>query len=308
MLAYADHNFLINCAKRPDWQEAVIHARDLGQVTIVLSPWSIYEIASAATAEMREELIQIVDEFRPAWILARADVQLREGIHAWQTFSGLKVEEFKPIGTLAEASGHLLRRNPERLTGFTLRDHVNQFLEPDGEPVMLPALQQQQAISAANRVCYLKGMYTKRRQFEAKQRHVAQMLARIEEKGPSNSELDTRINELLTNPPMARMIRFFVKFGGMEQMKAVKIESMLTTRHWQTPAVLNANRQIDRQHAVEALAYCDYLVTSDGELIKRCQAIRGQLAFLVATVQTGEDFIRSLAAGLGRSQVAIDRA
>ena len=88
MLAYADHNFLIYCAKNPDWRDAVIHARDVGQVTIVLSPWSIYEIGTAAVEHM-EELIQIVEEIRPAWILERADIQLREGIHAWQAFWGL---------------------------------------------------------------------------------------------------------------------------------------------------------------------------------------------------------------------------
>jgi len=302
MLAYADHNFLINCANNPDWRKSVIRARDEGRVTVVLSPWNVYEIGTAATAEKREELLQIVEEFRPAWILERADIQLREGVNAWQTFWGLKVEVFKPIGTLAEAYGHLLRRKPEELIGYTVRDHANQFQHTDSPPVVPPALEQQRAISAENHIAYMNGRFTKTTEIEVKQRHVAQMLARMEEKGPSKGQLDRRTNELLMISPVARMIRFFVKFGGMGQMKAFKIESMLTARHWEGPAVLNANRQIDRHHAVAALAYCDCFVTSDRELIRQCQAIRGLLAFPVATVQTGEDFIHSLGVRLTRDR------
>ena len=53
--------------------------------------------------------------------------------------------------------------------------------------------------------------------------------------------------------------------------------------------------RLNRQHAIVALPFCDLFVTSDKELKRRCDAIRPKLGFAIAEVQTGEEFIQSLA-------------
>jgi hypothetical protein len=131
IFTYADHNFLIDCANNPNWRQAVAAAVAQSRVTIVLSPWSIYEIANT-TEERMEELIQIVADFQPAWIPERADIQLLEGMREWKRFWGLPVNEFRPIGSLAEAFGHLHRCDPQQLSRFTVRDYANQFRSSAG--------------------------------------------------------------------------------------------------------------------------------------------------------------------------------
>jgi hypothetical protein len=296
MLAYADQNFIINCANNRDWRKAVTLARDRDRATLVLSPWHFYEIGTISEARM-EELVQVVEEFRPAWILDRSDLQLRECIHAWQTFWGEKVDDFKPIGTLAEVAAILLRSNPKQLADFALRDYVRVFQRSAGAAQLLSVLDHQRVISAENRVSYKNGKITTRIETAIEQRFVAQMLARREEKGPSKSELDRRTNELLTTQPIATKIAIFIEWGGTADIKTYKVEAELTSRHFETDAVLNVNRQIDRQHAAVALPYCDCFVTSDNELLRRCEAVRERLAFRIATVQTGGDFVHSLAVG-----------
>jgi hypothetical protein len=97
-------------------------------------------------------------------------------------------------------------------------------------------------------------------------------------------------------PVDARRIRFFVKLVGMEQMKAVKIESMLGALNWQTNAVLNQNRQIDRQHAVAALPSCDYFVTSDRETHLAVSG-KGATGVSYRYGSDGRGFIHAFAAG-----------
>ena len=293
MFTYADHNFLIDCANNPNWRQAVVAAVAQSRVAIVLSPWSIYEIANT-TEERMEELIQIVADFQPAWIPERADIQLLEGMREWRRFWGLPVNEFRPIGSLAEAFGHLHRCDPQQLSRFNARDYANQFRSSGGGDI-LPALREQQYISGQNHISYSEGRLTPAIEIQSKQQYVARVLARSQETGPSRARLDARMRRILTTQPLATQIWFFVEFGGMEEMKAYKIEAMLTTRHWETSAILNPNRQVDRQHAIAALAYCDSFVTSDAELIRRCSAIRGLVTFRIAAVQTGAEFIHSLA-------------
>ena len=299
MLVYADQNFLIDCANNPDWRRMVIRAREEYRATVVLSPWSIYEIGSIA-AERMNELIKIADEFRPAWILERADLEFREGIHAWQRFWGYPAIEFKPVGTLAEVSSHILRCNPRQLVDFTIRDYANLWQGPKRNIELQAALKKIQYASDANRILYGENKLTGTTQVELSMRYMARLLAqlaRLNEITSSNSDIHRQTNEILADQRISTFLRFFVDFGGMEEMKAYKVESLLTFQNWQTNAILNDNRQIDRQHAVAALPYCDGFVTSDKELIRKCEAIRPRLNFPIATVQTGVDFIGFLAGG-----------
>jgi hypothetical protein len=294
MFTYADHNFLIDCANNPGWRRTVITALAEGRITIVLSPWSIYEIANT-TEERMEELIQIVADFQPAWIPERADIQLLEGMQEWNRFWGLPPREFRPIGSLAQAFGRLHRCDPDKLSRFMVRDYAIQFRGAAREAYILPALREQQFISGQNHLSYVDGRLTREVEMQSKLHYVARFLARSQETGPSRDRLDERTKQFLTAQPLATQIWFFVEFGGMQEMKARKVEAMLTARHWESTAILNPNRQVDRQHAVAALAYCNYFVTSDAELIRRCSAIKDQLPFQIAEVRTGAEFIHFLA-------------
>jgi hypothetical protein len=68
-----------------------------------------------------------------------------------------------------------------------------------------------------------------------------------------------------------------------------------TVELYQTGAKLSENRFVDRQHATVALPYCDYFITSDTDLIKRCSRVKGTLRFDTAKVLTGDEFIAMLA-------------
>ena len=87
MNAYVDNNFLIDCIGRDGWRSITANACSNSDVKLILSPWSIYEIGNASHIE---ELLDIVEAFRPLWILERVDLQLREFIVAWNSWKGIR--------------------------------------------------------------------------------------------------------------------------------------------------------------------------------------------------------------------------
>jgi hypothetical protein len=91
-------------------------------------------------------------------------------------------------------------------------------------------------------------------------------------------------------------IRFFVNFGGMSDLRAWQVESQLTRLHMLGTAILNENRQVDRQHACSGLAYCDLFATNDRELINRSREISSKLNFKSAELVGPEELLQRLAA------------
>ena len=77
-------------------------------------------------------------------------------------------------------------------------------------------------------------------------------------------------------------------------MKAYKTEVAFTLELYATGATLDTNRQIDRQHAIAALPYCDLFITDDGDLIKRIARVKRELRFDTANVLRGQAFIDTL--------------
>jgi len=90
------------------------------------------------------------------------------------------------------------------------------------------------------------------------------------------------------------MIAVFVYWCGISLLKGYQVEHALTTQMYSTGAALNANRFVDRQHAVTALAYCDVFITDDRNLTARCEAARKEVPFKLAMIRTGADFIQSV--------------
>jgi hypothetical protein len=89
-------------------------------------------------------------------------------------------------------------------------------------------------------------------------------------------------------------ISIFVENGGVKKLKAHNVELLLTSERWQGKAKLKENRQVDRDHAVVALAYCDFFVTDDEELRKYCERVREESVFPLAKVVGCEEWIEYL--------------
>jgi hypothetical protein len=101
-------------------------------------------------------------------------------------------------------------------------------------------------------------------------------------------------NQLLGEQPLSTQIQYFVYWRCTEFLKAYMTEVALTLELIQGTATLVPNRQIDRQHAIVALPYCDLLITDDEDLSKRIARVRGRLRFTTANVLRGEAFIKTL--------------
>jgi hypothetical protein len=99
---------------------------------------------------------------------------------------------------------------------------------------------------------------------------------------------------MLREQPLSIQIQSFVYWKCTEYLKAYKTEVAFTLELYATGATLDTNRQIDLQHAVAALPYCDLFITDDGDLIKRIARVKRELRFETASVLCGQAFIDTL--------------
>ena len=293
MNAYVDHNFLINCLNREGWRAIIAEACGHGGVRLVLSPWSIYEIGSAAHLRM-EELLAIVEELNPSWILERVDLQLREFVVAWNDFWNGTTTAFNPILTLSEVQASFLRFPLERVKGYSIRDFAGVWQRKDAASEADVEFRRQESISALNRIAFRDGRLTRTAIREIRKRYVARQFAISRKAGMPAHELHQYENWMLSERRLEAFISFFVEFGGMNEMPAHRVEESLTFNQWKSDARLNPNRQLDRFHAIAAVPYCDIFVTSDRELANKTQAIRSDLSFKIAEVISGDEFIERL--------------
>jgi hypothetical protein len=295
MYAYADQNFLSNCADNREWRDAVIGAKNQGTATLVLSPWHFYELGNAR-AELRDGLLQLVEDARPSWTFTHADMQKRECLSVWNDFWGDGGVAFQPICTLREVAAALHNVLPEQLMRLNLRDWVAAFAAgPDALVEFRDSLTEQTKASASNQQDYQRGRMTKRLLEEVDKRHVAVQLSRAKYDRPKASrEVYADSEALRRTQPLGTMIDMFVYWQGTANLKTYQTESALTENIWDSDAKLPPNRLIDRLHATVALPHCHRFVTDDRDLAKRCEAAKKALKFPTAEVQKGEAFIRSL--------------
>lgn len=293
MNAYADNNFLINCINQSGWRAVAANACKMVKIKLVLSPWSIYEVGTARPLHM-EEMLTLIEDLSPSWILERVDLQLREFIIAWNDFWNGTRTPFLPIRTLVEVQASFLRRPAETIERYSLRDYAAVWQRPQASNEADIELRRQSIISSLNHDAYLGGELTARAIFEIRKRYIARQFANSRRLGMPLEEIHRYENWILGERKLEAFISFFVEFGGMDGMLAHRVEESLTFNQWQSNAILNPNRQLDRFHAIAALPYCNLFVTSDGELAKKTAAIRGGLKFKIADVVSGEEFIETL--------------
>jgi hypothetical protein len=293
MNAYIDHNFLIDCLNRESWRTITAEACGSGRVRLVLSPWSIYEIGSAAPAHM-EELIEIAEELNPSWILERVDLQLREFVIAWNGFWNGTITKFDPIRTLSEVNASFFRCSKESVEKYSIRDCAGVWQRKEAAKDADVEFRRQESISAFNRAIFPGGKLSPAAIREIRTRYVARQFVISKRVGTPPDEIQRYAELMLSETKSETFISFFVDFGGMSDLLAHRIEEALTFDQWKTAARLNPNRLLDRFHAVAALPYCDLFITSDRELAKKTHAIRTGINFKIAELISGEEFIERL--------------
>jgi hypothetical protein len=286
MYAYADQNFLISCTENPAWRDALVKTRNSGKLTMVLSPWHFYEIGRARS---KEDLLELAELINPKWILERSDLQLAEFLGLWNSIWFKTREKFIPIGSIEQVAATLHRTSRDRVAGITVRDYVVGFAQSS----LRESLAEAGAINRNVRTYSEAGMLSNKTKKEVERSYVAVQIARSEGHIDPTS-VYSRVPEILASQPLSAMIEVFIDWQLLESLKAFKVEKELSQDFYKTPAVLNANRVVDRQHAVAALSYCDYFVTDDQELRHRCQRAAGNIPFKVAEMLTADEFINRI--------------
>jgi hypothetical protein len=286
---YVDQNFLIYCANDSELHKRALRAVAEGTFNFVLSPWHFYEIGKLEVAR-REELLKVVREIQPHWIFERFDLQLAEFRRAWGEFWGEPYQAFEPIGSLAYVAAALNDTTPERLARYTVEDYIEIFSGLGTQGIQAGFPMQTQA-ALANQDAFRSGRVTARKELAISHNYVALQLTCLKNKFLSHAEHDRRLHKLLSDPLIIEKIKFFVDCGGLNVLPAHLVESMLTDEFWTGNAVLNAHRQVDRQHAIPALAYCDRFVTNDINLIKQCLNLKRKAPFRVADTVTYQELL-----------------
>jgi hypothetical protein len=293
MLVYADQNFLIRCRDTQDGKDLVIPAHKSGKAKLVLSPMHFYEIGTVRD-DCYERTIQFVEDIQPCWILNRGDLLLQEFLCEWDRFWRHGNPDFEPVGDLAHVASAMYRKPRERFVGLTPRNFIEPFRVPSANKELLDVFKMNQDANDQIRLKLRAGEITPTVLRVVERRFVATMLARVSERGPYLQELHERANRFLECQDCSTRISIFVENDGARELKAYNVESLLSSDRWQGDAKMKENRQVDRDHAVVSLAYCDVFVTDDGELRKHCERARPRSAFSLARVVSSEDWIAEL--------------
>jgi hypothetical protein len=293
MLVYADQNFLIRCSDTADGRDLVIPAHKSRMATMVLSPMHFYEIGTVRE-DCYERTIQFVEDVQPSWILNRGDLLLQEFLCEWDRFWKDGNPIFEPVGDLAHVASAMHRKPREKFVGLTPRDFIEPFRDPASNQELLDVFKKNLTVHDEVRSKFKAGELTPKILREVERRYVATQLARVTERGPYLQELHDRANDFLASEPSFSKISIFVENGATKRLKAHSIELSLTSDRWPGEAKLKENRQIDRDHAVVSLAYCDVFVTGDEELRKYCEQAREKSTFPLAKVVDCEEWIEYL--------------
>jgi hypothetical protein len=175
-----------------------------------------------------------------------------------------------------------------------LRNWQDRETTPGATDPIEVVIADQKRIAAANQQSFRSGRYTRAVDNEVKHVYVARLLARQQETGPSLPDLHKRTAQILANSLCREKIKFFVECDGMADLRTWQIEARLTALHVAGQAVLNENRQVDREHACVALSYCDLFVTNDHELLSHSAQVSAGLNFRAAECLRPEALIERL--------------
>ena len=186
------------------------------------------------------------------------------------------------------------RKPPQLFAGLTPRDFIQPFRDQSSLKEFRETFEQAIVASSHNRSKQREGRITPEFLQQVEKRYVATQLARVDERGPLQKELHGRANRLLQSERSFQEISIFVENGGTDRLKAHMVEVLMTNDRWQGEAIMKENRQIDREHAIVALSYCDKFVTGDSELSKYSEQVRASSRFALAQVVSIDEWVETL--------------
>jgi hypothetical protein len=235
-------------------------------------------------------MVRFLEAVEPLWIPPRLNLQTLEFAAAWRLFWGHRQTlDFNPIGLLNEMVASM--GSPARSTR-DLRAAIAEFESNAVRKHMEDSLDPKHLIGAQNKADFERGRFDRGLRYTTDRQFAALHIARLRGLRLDDPRLEQVRAGLLIDARTSVEIDFFLDFGGRTDLKAAEVEWQLTLQLYATPAQLDLNRFVDRQHAVVALPYCGVFVTDDRDLKKRCIAIQRVLPFTTAQVLTDEEFFR----------------
>lgn len=289
VLAYADQNFLSKCVTNSEWRDQVLRLNQAEKVKLVLSPLHFYELGNASD-EVREKIICLLEAVRPRWIHDRWNLQKQELLAVWDVI--YNSAEFRYPATVSYYEAFISRGDLQRPS--SLREVVADYRSAEGRTTFLEMFIEQEAIAFNTTLSYRAGRFTVRLLHSVDQTHIASQFAKVEGLLYKH-DLLRRSAELLEDPLLRTMIDAFLYWGCKRYLKAWRAEEFFAAHLQKTGAKLGANNNVDRQHAIVAMTYCDLFITDDKKLAKRCEELRLNLNRGCARVMNGASFMEMLA-------------
>lgn len=290
MYAYLDQNFLIRCRDSATEADKVIAAQKAGKARLVLSPIHFYE-AGTVREENFQLTVDIVERIDPDWCLSRADMQFQEFRSEWNRFWRGPEIAFEPIGDLAHVLSTIHRKPSRAFTGVSLSQAMAPFKGQRTTELFGPAFEMNRHANVSNRNRFQNGELTPLRWKDIERSALALQLARESERGPDIEDTVGKMERILQDPSSFARISIFIENGGIKRLRAHTVELLMTQDRLIHGGELDENNQVDRDHAVVALAGCEILVTDDRKLRNLCNRIRENASIELAKVCTGDEFI-----------------
>ena len=290
MNVYADQNFLITCRDSAAVTEKVIAAQKSGRATLVLSPIHFYETGTGRE-EHFDRTLGLVERIGPAWCLSRVDMQLREFRREWNRFWREPEIAFEPIGDLAHVLSAIHRKPRLAFEGVTLRQAMDPFRAQSTNEMFDPVYEMNRHANVANRDRFRNGQLTPIVWKNIERSSVAVQLATEHQREPIIDRTIRRMEQILEDPVSFARISIFIENGGTKRLRAQTVELLMTQDRLVHGGDLGENTQVDRDHAVVALACCDLFVTDDRKLRHLCNRIKEKSPIELARVCNGEEFV-----------------
>ena len=272
--------------EQPELQDRLIRAKAQQQAEFVLSPWHLYEIGKARP-EIADSTINFLERIDPVWIATRIDLQTVEFAAVWLQFWQRGGQTPAAVGSLTELyrtagirppATRGIRAAVSEFQTYAAREHMRTTLEPHRE------------VAALNRKDFRRGQFGTGLRKQVEIESAALHLARMNGFSLGSPSIFLERQRILHGGLIRAQIEFFIDFGGIDELRAARIEWELSLQFYETDARLDTNRWVDREHAVSALPYCDMFVTDDRDLTRRIAAIRAKVPFPIAEVINCAEF------------------
>jgi hypothetical protein len=251
--AYLDYNVVASVAgipTSPDATDERAAARVLknGGIRFVASAWMGYELARSVDDSHVQRCCDFVEELDPLWMSNPHDVERME-LDRYLGFSARNPEALQQnIARMMATYGSAVLIG-ETFSGFVreLRSHPRHV-----EVIRQAAQETPDAISGAREPWAQERMKEFRSVIDRE--HLAMILGRT----PS----DPVIDKLMAN--LADVYKHCSAIAAEEHLSRVRLDDSFKPLE---------SHAADFQHAVPALAYCDYFVSRDGQLRQHCSTV-----------------------------------